>query len=710
LTAIRPWAAATWRWLSAIRPLLSAAGSPHSITAIYQGDASFASSPLSSAISETVNPRTSTTSVSLNPTTVGAGQSSTVTVTVTDSGSVPPGTADTFTSTGAPATGRTGFTSTLYGDGIVLVAGGTDASGNVLKSAEIYGVSLGGVFITTGNLNTARTGAVAVLLPNGKVLVAGGSIDGIASGALNTAELYDPSTGTFTNTSQNMTAGRFGATATLLDNGKVLIAGGENSTGVLDSAELYDPTTDTFTATGNMNSARTGAAAVLLGNGKVLVAGGSSDGTAAGALNSAELFDPAGNSGAGAFTALTATLSAARFQPEAALLPSGKVLLAGGLNSTGTLTSADLYDPVANSFAASNGHMAQARAGGSAVALPNGMVLLAGGTTSQAVDLYDPESDKFDTTGSLQQSDTGLVETLLNNGDVFVVGLTTAATPAADAELYAPSFNPLGTVGLTSSEPTDVFGPSVVLTPSTSTQSTGTSTVTPIHIATSPHTITGTYPADVVHSGSSNTASLTVIPTAPPTISNAFSAQNVAQNNTINVIFTIVNPNPDATLTGISFTDALPAGLVIGTPSNQSNNAGGTFTAVPGSSSLSLTGGTLAAGHQAALTVTLLVTGTGTISNTTGPISANESGPGNPSNTASIQVVLAPTINKAFGAVSIPVSGSTSLTFNLANPNTSTPLTGIGFSDTLPAGLVIATPTARAAPLTARSWPSQDRT
>ena len=497
--------------------LLSAVGSPHSITAIYQGATAFAGST-SAPITETVNPRTSTTGIVLNPTTVVVGQSSTATVTVTDSGPVPPGTADTFQATGAPVTGRTGFTATLIADGAVLITGGTDANNNVLNSAEVYA---GGTFSATpGNLNTARTGAVAVLLPNARVLIAGGSSDGTANGALNTAELLDPNTGTFALTSHNLTAARFGATITLLNTGKVLISGGVNSGGVLNSAELYDPATDTFTATGNLNAARTGASATLLGTGKVLVAGGSSDGTANGALNSAELFDPAGNAGAGTFTAVagsTPTLAAGRWQPEAALLLSGKVLVAGGQNSGGALTSADLYDPVADSFTPSNHSMAQARANGSAVALPSGTVLLAGGTTSQAVDLYDADSDKFNTTGSLQQSDSGLVSTLLNNGQVLVVGLTTAASPASDAELYSPSFNPLGTVAVTSSEATDSITGACTLTTSTSTASTCTSTVTPQNVATSPHTITGTYPADAVHSGSNNTASLTVNPDSTTT-------------------------------------------------------------------------------------------------------------------------------------------------------------------------------------------------
>jgi uncharacterized repeat protein (TIGR01451 family) len=692
-----------------------------SITAVYLGDGTFAASPLSSPVTETVNLRGTTTAVALNPTTVSTGEASTVNATVADGGaSTPPGTPDVFTATGAPATGRTGFTSTLFADGLVLVAGGTGADGTtVLNSAEVYSVS-SGTFSTTGNLNAARTGAVAVLLPTGKVLIAGGSSDGTANGALNTAELFDPITGTFTSSSQNMTAARFGLTATLLNTGKVLIAGGENSGGVLNSAELHDPVAGTFTATGNLNAARTGASATLLGNGKVLIAGGSSDGTAAGALNSAESFDPAGNSGAGTFTSVAGahpTLTTGRWQPEAALLLSGMVLVAGGQNSGGPLDTADLYDPAADSFTASAHPMSETRANGSAVALPNGMILLAGGTTATTVELYDADSDKFDSTGSLNKFDTGLVSTLLNNGRVLELGLTILDPPGqpavvSDAELYSPTFNPLGLVGGSSSDADDVFT-ACALTPSTSTASACNSTVTPDEIGANPHTITGTYSADAVHSGSSNSANLTVTASAPPVIAKSFGQNPVAQNGTVPVGFTIVNPNPASTLTGISFTDALPAGLVVATPNQVTNTCGGTVTAVPGSSSLSLTGGTLgppgpppqslnarrgskprttAAQGDCFISVALLVTGTGTISNTTGPVSANESGPGNPSNTATMEVVLAPTLSKAFGSGQVALGQGTTLTFNAANPNTSTALSNLAFSDTLPSGLVVASP------------------
>ena len=125
-------------------------------------------------------------------------------------------------------------------------------------------------------------------------------------------------------------------------------------------------------------------------------------------------------------------------------------------------------------------------------------------------ELYDVDSDQFDSTGSLQQSDNGLIATLLNNGRVLVVGLTSGGAPSSDAELYSPSFNPLGLVSVNSSEATDGTTGTCVLVPNTATASACTATVTAVNVAADPHTIAGMYPADAVHTTSSNTASLTV--------------------------------------------------------------------------------------------------------------------------------------------------------------------------------------------------------
>lgn len=527
-------------------------GTIHSITAVYDGDANFSTSPLSAAINQTVKNRTATTSLSLNPTTVFVGQPSTATVTVTDAGSsFPPGTPDTFATTGAPATGRAGSTATLFADGQVLVAGGTDVIGNVLQSAEIYSLS-GGAFNTTGNLNTARTGAIAVLLPNGKVLIAGGSSDGTENGALNSAELFDPGTGTFTPSSQNMIAARFGMTATLLINGQVLLAGGENSGGVLNSGELYNPATDSFAATGSLNTARTGAGATLLPESRlVLIVGGSSDGTAAGALDTSEIFDFTFNNGAGAFEPLLGTLSAARWQPEVVALQSQlEVLIAGGSNSSGVLTSADIMNEE-DRFSSVASQMSTGLANGSAFLLSSRRAMLVG-SGGQAVQLFDPFVG-FVNTGNLLQSDNGLVATLLDNGQVLAVGLTSGGK--ADAELYTPSFNPLGGVGLTSSVPSDVFG-SCFLTPSTSTASTCSTTVTPVAVATSPHTITASGIA---------TASLTVNP-AGTTMNLASSANPSVFGQPVAFTATVTDSSAGSTVVPTGAVQFVVDGVNFGSP------------------------------------------------------------------------------------------------------------------------------------------------
>jgi len=144
-------------------------------------------------------------------------------------------------------------------------------------------------FVATGSMTDFRYGHTATLLNNGQVLIAGGYDGGAVT---DSAELYNPATGTFTATA-SMTSPRYGQTATLLKNGQVLIAGGDDGDSDTDSAELYNPATGTFTATGNMTDSRSEHTATLLNNGQVLIAGGSDD------TSSAELYDPA----TGTFTA-----------------------------------------------------------------------------------------------------------------------------------------------------------------------------------------------------------------------------------------------------------------------------------------------------------------------------------------------------------------------------------------------------------------------
>jgi hypothetical protein len=193
-----------------------------------------------------------------------------------------------------------------------------------------------GAFSPTGSLVTARFGETVTLLQDGRVLIAGGDNAG-------TAELYDPRTGLFSPTG-SMTAVRDGGhTATLLSDGRVLIAGGSQPDGssgfkALASAELYDPATGKFTATGSMSTAHLDHTAMLIAGGRVLVAGGTNGSMW---LASAELYDPA----TGKFSP-TGSMATARNGYTATLLADGRVLIAGGGNDTSAyLASAELYQP-----------------------------------------------------------------------------------------------------------------------------------------------------------------------------------------------------------------------------------------------------------------------------------------------------------------------------------------------------------------------------
>jgi hypothetical protein len=188
----------------------------------------------------------------------------------------------------------------------------------------------------------------------------------------------------------------------------------------------------------------------------------------------------------------------------------------------------------------------------------------------------------------------------------------------------------------------------------------------------------------------SNTVNLTVV--APPTISKAFGVASVQVGVPTTLTFTINNPNATVTLAGVGFTDILPAGLAVGTPNGLSNTCAGTPTAFPGGGSVVLMTGTLAAGGSCTIVVNVTAISVGAKPNTTGTITSTEGGPGTTSNTATLTAVAPPTISKAFGIGSVLVGGTTTLTFTINNPNAGMPLTGIAFTDTLAAGLVVATP------------------
>ncbi len=282
----------------------------------------------------------------------------------------------------------------------------------------------------TGSLKTARFHHTATLLPDGRVLVVGGE-QGRGS-PLASAELYDPATGTFSDTSSLSTA-RDGHTATLLPNGLVLVAGGRRTHpgGSLASAELYGPATGTWSPTGSMNEGRVFHTANLLANGKLLIAGGQD--SAFTELASAQLYNPATG-----IWSTTGSLNIARFDHTGTLLSNGMVLVAGG--NPNELDSAELYDPATGTWSVT-GALNDRRADDVDTLLPNGLALVVGGTSldPDTCELYDPATGTWSFTGSLNTMRKDHALTVLSNGMILVTGGgRTNSIPIASAELYDP--------------------------------------------------------------------------------------------------------------------------------------------------------------------------------------------------------------------------------------------------------------------------------
>ena len=339
-----------------------------------------------------------------------------------------------FALTGSLITGRNGQSATLLNSGMVLIAGGYGING-ALATAELYN-PITGSFTATGSLNTARTNDTATLLDNGAVLIAGGFDSN--GNLLGSAEIYNPATGVFTLTAGSLGTARANHTATLLGNGTVLIAGSADSSGnVSASAEIYNAATQTFTSTGSLITARGLHTAALLNDGTVLILGGGANGTV---LASAELYSVV----SGTFTA-TGSLNTGRGQNTATLLNSGSVLVAGGSDvNDNALASAELYNPTTMTFTPT-GSLTTARGDHAATLLNNGMVLVEGGYTSSAdmtasAELYDPVSGTFSPTGSLNVARQVQTATLLSNGFVLVAGgFSDNSFALTSAELYQPA-------------------------------------------------------------------------------------------------------------------------------------------------------------------------------------------------------------------------------------------------------------------------------
>ncbi|MDQ4128484.1 MAG: hypothetical protein M3151_11140 [Actinomycetota bacterium] len=300
-----------------------------------------------------------------------------------------------------------------------------------------------GRVVAGGTMTVGRAAHTATLLPDGRVLIAGGcTLDSCEMGdAGASAELYDPRKGSFVRTAR-MDTERVSHTATLLPNGKVLLVGGWERDGVLASAELYDPVAGDFSPTGTMTAPRAGHTATSLPDGKVLIAGGY-DGDQS--VASAEIYNPR----TGLFMP-TGGMATPRSAHAAALLPNGRILVTGGSDAQENIVaSAEIYDSSTGEFLQTDSMMVARYKHAATRLRKGGKVLILGGSNGEdfhgkyaSAELFDPDSGTFTTVDNMNAERFKLPDAVatLKSGEVLVGG------DDERVELYDPASKTFSTV------------------------------------------------------------------------------------------------------------------------------------------------------------------------------------------------------------------------------------------------------------------------
>jgi WD40 repeat protein len=289
----------------------------------------------------------------------------------------------------------------------------------------------------TANLGIPRAAHTATLLPNGKVLIAGGCIsNGCENNVTSSAELFDPNNQIFSPIA-NMMISRVGHQAVPLKSGLVLILGGWTGQNTTAKAEIFDSVTEKFVTIGNMLEARDGFTATRLNDGRVLIAGGYYG--AIQRLDSAEIFDPATNQ----FTTV-GSMGSPRMAHSAALLSDGRVLIVGGSKSRGAVvSSAEVFDPYNNSFSVLS-NMNSPRHKQAAVTLKDGRVLIVGGADSNdftgqyaSTEIFSPKTNRFVSSSSMNAARFKISDSVLQleNAQVLIAGSD------RQAEVFDPRSN-----------------------------------------------------------------------------------------------------------------------------------------------------------------------------------------------------------------------------------------------------------------------------
>ncbi|MDC0714180.1 kelch repeat-containing protein [Stigmatella sp. ncwal1] len=394
-----------------------AAGGPVTITATLGG--------VSGTAQLTITPPPPVlTSIKLTPTTASVLSGSTQQFTA--QGSYSDGTTVDVTTRATWTTSNSAIatvSSTGLGTGVAV-------GGPVTITATLGGVSGTAQLSVTGwtsagAMSMSRYNHTATRLDSGRVIIAGGR-NGTTT--LSSVELYDPATNSWSLVSA-MSKGRFAHAAVLLSSGYVFVTGG---VGALTSAEMYDPESNSWFLVSPMSGSRYGHTLTLLSSGQVLVTGGI-DGN--NAVATVEVFEPLAN-----IWVQHSVMSTARFNHTATLLPSGKVLVSGGTNGSGSLSSAEVYDPATNTWAPA-GAMVTRHSLHAATLLPSGKVLISGGQSlaePSSSELYDPATNSWSAAGSMVEGRSRHAATLLSSGQVLVAG-GDGSSYYNTAELYNPA-------------------------------------------------------------------------------------------------------------------------------------------------------------------------------------------------------------------------------------------------------------------------------
>ncbi len=340
----------------------------------------------------------------------------------------------------------------LLQNGKVIIAGGLNgaASGGVSNISELYDPSTG-QWTQTGNLGVGLAEAFPVALNDGRVLIAGGTTYGYSNTPTSTSELYDPSTGQWTYTG-NLHVARTNAPAVKLSDGRVLIISGSqgNFDNDTSTSELYDPSTGQWTQTGNVNNpifAGGTSDVVLLNDGRFLKVGNAPGGNS----TVAELYDPS----TGQWTT-TGNLLLARYSTKLIKLQDGRVLMISGDQYGNLVAECEIYDPATGQWT-QTGSLHYARSSHDALLLPDGRVLVAGGSDIQGnpilqSEIYDPATGTWivDASTNAGHTDTASM-VMLSTGKALLASGNNGST-----ELYTPEANHAPIVGAISVSPNPV--------------------------------------------------------------------------------------------------------------------------------------------------------------------------------------------------------------------------------------------------------------